>query len=101
MPILALSTGRGPAVARAISKIMKLGADGIKNHRSAAFNCWRKRAEELKDEEAKRKAGLYSDIRTVIQKKRVLLFREILEAVGYHDLAVGELLMTAIGIIGE
>ena len=58
------------------------------------------RAKALEEEERLLHEKLHKDAQSVIKEKRILLFKEMLQDIGYDDMSVVELLSVGVRIIG-
>lgn len=85
-----------PAVAKAMATIARKGPAGIKEKREQTIDFWKSRKKELEAQEKILKSKLDPEVARIIEPKSVLLFKEMLEAINYDDMAVVELLTTGI-----
>lgn len=89
-----------PSVAKTLCRVAALGPAGIKEHREVSLDCYKRRMEHLEVPEAELHAKLDAGVEELVGNKQVLLFREMLKDIGYDDLAVADLLVTGIKLIG-
>ena len=69
-------------------------------HRCKELTKWTIRAGQLKEQEKKYKGGLPQHMQALLQKKRLLLFKEMLESVNYPDKQLVEDLARGFNITG-
>ena len=69
-------------------------------HRCRELTKWTIRAGQLKEQEKKYKGGLPQHLQALLQKKRLLLFKEMLESVNYPDKQLVEDLARGFNITG-
>ena len=55
----------------------------------------------LEPQEEALKQSLHPDVRAIVSTKKILLFKEMLEAINYDDLDVVDLLMNGVRVTGE
>ena len=68
-----------------VSANLNLDTGGLLSLRTEFFNKWLKRAQDLVEDERKLHDGLCSHVKQVLHGKRLLLLREILEALDYPE----------------
>ena len=73
----------------------------VAQHRSSVLRNMIARAEQLKEEEDRLKAGLSSRIRKVLDSKRILLFKELLVESGSTDSNLHEDMCTGFDLTGK
>ena len=76
----------------AVRNNVNLSHATIANKRNDWFKKWLKRAEALKEADEVIRIPLQDESKQVIEKKRIALFREILESSHYKDMAVVDIL---------
>ncbi|CAK8994047.1 unnamed protein product [Durusdinium trenchii] len=64
------------------------------------FKFWIRRAGELNAAELELHKGFDNDAKKVMAGKRILLFQEILESIGYHDAEAANLLVEGVPLVG-
>ena len=69
--------------------------------RVEAMKFWLKRAIELKDSERDLHPGLDESVATVLKGKRVLLWKQMLEAINYEDMSVVQEFTSETPLIGQ
>ena len=89
-----------PKIAAVISHITQAGPSNIKRYRLEQLAYWRQREMALAGKEQELHARLHPDVEAVVASKRILLFQEMLAAIQYDDLAVVDLLITGVQVIG-
>ena len=89
-----------PKVAEVISSIAEMGPTELKRYRIRQLAYWEGRAAALEQREKQLHYRLHKDVEAVIASKRVLLFKEMLEAAHYDDMGVVDLLLTGVLVIG-
>ena len=87
--------------ALAVTRIARLGAEGVRNHMRLTLTQWKKWAGELENQERALHARLHAEVEAVVKGKRILLFKRILKSIGYRDVAAADLLVIGAPIIGE
>ena len=87
-------------IAVAISHIAEAGPTNVKRYRLEQLAYWKQRGESLKAKEVELHKRLHQDVEAVVASKNILLFKEMLEAIQYDDLAVVDLLMTGVQVVG-
>ena len=90
-----------PAVAKAMTNILRLGPTEIAARRKATIDKWTRRRDELVDLEKILKDKLHPDVKKIVANKNILLFREMLMSIGYDDLAVVDMLTMGVKVVGE
>lgn len=71
-----------------ISKAMTMTSADRMQHRAQTLKHWFRRSLELKTEEQSLHSKLHSDVAKVLKGKRILLWGEMLAAIGYEDMGV-------------
>ena len=89
-----------PAVAKVFYECARLGPDEVIARRKGVLKYWLARAMALEKQEEKLHACLNTDVAAAVAGKRILLFKEMLEAIHYDDLEVVGLLSTGIRLVG-
>ena len=89
-----------PKVARVISHLAAAGPDQIKRYRLNQLEYWKQREASLRPQEEELHKRLHPDVERVVASKNVLLFKEMLEEIGYDDMAVVDLLISGVQVIG-
>ena len=89
-----------PKIASVISHIAEAGPSNIKRYRLEQLAYWGQREKSLGAKESELHARLHPDVEAVVASKRILLFQEMLKAIQYDDLAVVDLLITGVQVIG-
>ena len=79
----------------------KLSLSELASARAQWFARWTKRAKELSQKEASFKAELPEHVRKILCPKRLLLWKEILQELGYEDMAVFEEISSGTKLAGE
>ena len=87
-------------IARVISHIAEVGPSCIKRYRLEQLAYWNQREKDLRAKEKELHAGLHRDVEAVVASKRILLFKEMLEAIQYDDLSVVDLLISGVQVVG-
>ena len=85
---------------RAVENNVTMSYAAIAKKRNEWFSRWLKRAEALKSEDHKIKSSLQEESRKVIEKKRISLFREILQSSNYKDMEVVDILSSGAPLSG-
>ena len=70
-------------------------------HRTSCLGHWIRRLKELKTDEAEFKGSLDKDVQVVLKGKNLLVWKEMLKSVGYHDMGVFDELAFGTHLIGE
>ena len=83
-----------------ISKAMTMTSADRMQHRAQTLKHWLRRSLELKTEEQSLHAKLHSDVAKVLKGKRILLWGEMLAAIGYEDMGVVEEFKTGSSLVG-
>ena len=78
----------------------RLGPEKVKAKREQTLAYYKDRAKALEEEERPLHEKLHKDVQSVIKEKRILLFKEMLQDIGYDDMSVVELLSVGVRIIG-
>ena len=87
---------------KAIEKNFGKGSvQGLPAARASWFSKWTARAKQLMEEEVALKATLPSHAAHILEPKRMLLFKEILEDTGYPDVGAFEELLHGTELVGE
>ena len=89
-----------PKVATAMANMATLGPSGVIKARRVEIDWWTVRRDQLASAEAKVHCRLHSDVESVVADKQYLLFKEMLTYIDYDDVAVADLLLTGIKIVG-
>ena len=89
------------ALEEAIQANATLSAGELADLRASWLRKWADRAVALQDSEAKLKASLPDHLREILKPKRLLLWKEILEAEGYPDPGVFDELCQGTELCGE
>ena len=77
-----------------------MGPTELKRYRIRQLAYWEGRAAALEQREKQLHSKLHKDVEAVISMKKVLLFKEMLEAAHYDDMGVVDLLLTGVLVIG-
>ena len=93
--------GIPPALKQAIDKIARLSSSELAKIRASQSRRWLARASQLQEAEQKFKESLPLHIQQSLQNKRVLLFKEMLEASHYPDKAVADDLARGFSLVGH
>ena len=88
------------ALMKAVQNNVSMSHSEIANKRNRWFRKWLKRAEALKSSDEAIRMPLKEESRLVIEKKRISLFKEILESSGYDDMAVVDILVNGAPLSG-
>ena len=96
-----LHLGIPPQMKHAIDKNASMTPLQIMKIRSAQSNRWMTRAAELEKAEAAFKQSLPPHIRASLKHKRILLFKEMLEAAHYPDKAVADDMANGFNLVGH
>ncbi|CAE7233631.1 unnamed protein product [Symbiodinium natans] len=96
-----LCVGVPPALRKAILACSKQPAAKVIETRAAQSRRWLQRAQELQLAENDFKAKLPEHIRGSLRNKRILLFKEMLEASHYADKAVADDLAQGFDLVGH
>ena len=107
----AVQRGHPKAFSKLVPKFLKdaimdnfglnLSLGEIASERVRWFARWTKRAKELSQEEASFKADLPEHVRKILCPKRLLLWKEILQELGYGDMEVFEEISNGTQLVGE
>ena len=89
-----------PQVAKAICKLAAQGPQMVQDRRLEVLEYYTSRRDHLKDEETALHSKLEAGVQKVIESKNVLLFKEMLRDIHYDDIAVADLLVTGVKIVG-
>lgn len=89
-----------PIVAGAIVEMARLGPTKLSALRQKELDWWQARVQELEWDEATLHDSLHANVQRVVSKKRILVFKELLEYINYDDMGVVDLLTGGIEIIG-
>ena len=87
-------------IARVIYDWARLGPERIKEQRKSTLKYYQDRAKALEEEEKKLKSQLNPEVREVIYDKKILLFKEMLQDIGYDDPTVVRLLTLGVRVVG-
>jgi len=90
-----------PSVASVIFTIATKGWQHVAKLRRDTLQHYTSRAQELSEPERKLHQQLHPDVEQVVSNKRILLFKEMLRDIGYDDMAVVDLLVQGIKVVGE
>ena len=71
------------------------------NFRCSKLGSWLQLAGKLKSEEEKLKAGMAATRRRILDSKRLLLMKHIIEQEGYEDTSLADELMTGFSLVGD
>ena len=71
------------------------------NFRCSKLGSWLQLAGKLKSEEEKLKAGMAATRRRILDSKRLLLMKHIIEQEGYEDTSLADDLMTGFSLVGD
>lgn len=71
------------------------------NFRCSKLGSWLQMAGKLKSEEEKLKAGMAATRRRILDSKRLLLMKHIIEQEGYEDTSLADDLMTGFSLVGD
>ena len=96
-----LHLGIPPQMKHAIDKNASMTPLQIMKIRSAQSQRWTTRAAELEKAEAAFKQSLPPHIRASLKNKRILLFKEMLEAAHYPDKAVADDMASGFNLVGH
>ena len=86
---------------KAVDLNKKLGPEGLASFREDWFRKWEARATQLEEEEAKLKASMPEHLRSILAPKRLVLWREIMEDLGYKDVAVFNEVVEGTNLLGQ
>ena len=86
---------------KAVDLNKKLGPEGLASFREKWFRKWEARATQLEEEEAKLKATMPDHLKSILKPKRLLLWREIMEDLGYKDAAVFNEVVEGTDLLGQ
>jgi hypothetical protein len=89
-----------PAVACALLAQASLGPLNLVHERDQTIRWMQCRRQELAEEELKLKSKLHPEVRSVVEQKQILLFKELLIGMGYDDIGVADLLITGVKLVG-
>ena len=89
-----------PIVAGAIVEMARLGPTKLAALRQTELDWWQARAQGLEWDEAALHDSLHPNVERVVAKKKILVFKELLEYIDYDDMGVVDLLTGGIEIIG-
>ena len=89
-----------PNVADTMIEMARLGPKRLAEYRASQVDWWMNRAEDLRDPEARLHRSLRKDVERVIADRQVLVFKEMLEYIGYDDLGVVDVLTEGVRITG-
>ncbi|CAE7412954.1 pol, partial [Symbiodinium sp. CCMP2456] len=73
----------------------------VSSKRKSYIERWSRRAKALEPEEAKLKAGMSQHRRKILDSKRILLFKEMLEDIRYDDIGVVQELIEGATLTGD
>ena len=93
--------GIPPALKQAIEKNARLSSSELAEIRASQSRRWLARASQLQEAEQKFKESLPLHIKQSLQSKRVLLFKEMLQASHYPDKAVADDLARGFNLVGH
>ena len=88
-------------IARVIFNQLTVGVDGVEAHRDEFIGYVEGLVDGLESEEAHLHGQLDEDEQFIIEGKKVLAFKRVLEDLEYPDPEAADLLVTGIGLIGE
>ena len=91
---------RRPTV-RAIARTLQLGPAGVKRSRQCTLEKWRTWERELRQQETALHACLPAETELVVSGKNILVFKRILQSIGYRDTEAAEMLVAGAPVIGE
>jgi len=89
-----------PAVAQAMTHIAAVGPSMLARERRDTLRHYSERAKNLEEAEKELHSKLNVDVQTVVTRKKILLFKEMLYDIHYDDPGVADLLTTGIKIVG-
>ena len=90
-----------PVLAGAISASVKKSKHQMCSDRAEWFRKWIKRPQELKSQESSLKKNLPRDVANILEPKRILLWKEMLEAASYPDMGRVDEVLNGTSLIGE
>ena len=90
-----------PRVAKALLNQARLGPTKIKEKRKEALLHYARRAKDLEEGEKELHSKLNPNVETVVHRKRILLFKEMLADIEYDDQQVADLLISGIDLVGR
>ena len=73
----------------------------VRSKRKSYIERWSRRAKALEPEEAKLKAGMSQHRRKLLDSKRILLFKEMLEDIRYDDIGVVQEIIEGATLTGD
>ena len=73
----------------------------VRSKRKSYIERWSRRAKALEPEEAKLKAGMSQHRRKILDSKRILLFKEMLEDIRYDDIGVAQEIIEGATLTGD
>ncbi|CAE7388906.1 unnamed protein product, partial [Symbiodinium sp. CCMP2456] len=86
---------------QAMANILTTGVKGTIKHRAKVLEHYERRALELEEAEKKLKASMAPEVRRVMENKRILLFKEVLQDAGIKDENLVNDLVGGFRITGE
>ena len=86
---------------KAVDLNKKLGPEGLASFREEWFRKWEARSTQLEKEETKLKAKMPDHLRSILAPKRLVLWREIMEDLGYKDAAVFDEVVEGTNLLGQ
>ena len=87
-------------IAKVIYEWATLGPEGIRAHRRSTLAYYKDRAKALEQKEQALHQQLNGEVQTVIKDKKILLFKEMLQDIGYDDPTVIRLLTLGVRVVG-
>ena len=90
-----------PSLAGMLCRMAALGPNRLRAYRKETLEWYTRRAEALREEEARLHSKLAVGVQQVVKDKRILLFKEMLRSIHYDDLGVVDLLVTGIKVVGN
>jgi hypothetical protein len=90
-----------PEVYKSVFDTLMLGPSEVKRQRIKALGRLVDRAKELEEAERELHSSMAPEIATVLRGKRLLLFGELLERVGYRDASLVHRMATGFQLTGE
>ena len=89
-----------PSVADALLAQAQLGPYQLSAERESTISWMRQRRQALAKEEQLLKGKLHPEVGSVVQRKQILLFKELLSGMNYDDPGVADLLVSGVKLVG-
>ncbi len=89
-----------PQVAKTLVYLAEAGPDKINSDRQETIKRIERWIKDLQTEEDRLHQSLHPDTRRVVEGKRILAFKRLLESINYDDVEVYKLLITGIRLVG-